>query len=69
MNTIITSCFGAWMGLYGFLELKLDSYNTLIAITIIAAVIALLMGVISTKLTNAEAQDALYNQKIHNLQG
>ncbi|HVT63494.1 MAG TPA: hypothetical protein VHD33_08430 [Legionellaceae bacterium] len=68
LNTIITSCFGAWMGLYDFLGLKLDSYKMLIAITVLSAILGLLMSGISIKLTTTQVKDAIHNQKIHHLQ-
>lgn len=68
LNTIITSVFGAWMGFSGFMGLALNSYVMLIGITSLATIISLKIGYFSFKLTANNAQAALNNQKIHNLQ-
>lgn len=68
LNTVITSIFGAWMGFSSFMELHLDSYRMLYGITSLAVLTSITVGIFNFRLTTKNAESALYNQRIHNLQ-
>jgi hypothetical protein len=68
LNTIITSVFGAWMGLSGFIGFNLGSMLALACIVIIATLISGFIGYQSFKLTKAQAASAMTQQRLNNLQ-
>lgn len=65
INTILTSTFGAWMGLSGCLECTLGSFKMLMLISVIAFFISGLIGYISLRTTKYQALQAISNQVIH----
>lgn len=68
INTIITSVFGAWMGLSGFIGLNLGSVVALLIVVVIAALISGTIGYHSFVLVKAQAKQAMQQQRLNNLQ-
>jgi hypothetical protein len=67
LNTILTSCLGAWLGFSGFTHQTLDSYITIIVI-FMAIVLGALVGYLSYQFTYRQAEDATSTQKLFNIQ-
>jgi hypothetical protein len=67
LNTILTSCMGAWLGFSGFSGLHLRSYITLIIIGL-ALTIGGLIGRLSYKLTTKQASNALVTHRLFNVE-
>lgn len=67
MNTILTSCFGAWLGFSAFNQNELISYVT-IFIILAAMSIGPLTGYLSYLLTHNQAQLALEKQQLSNVE-
>jgi hypothetical protein len=68
INTIITSVFGAWMGLSGCIGCSLGALNILIPVLLLALFLSGVIGYSSFKFTKKQARTAIENQKIHNLE-
>lgn len=68
INTIMTSTFGAWMGLSGCIGLGLGSYKILGIISFIAFFVSGFIGYMSLSTTKNQAYLALDNQCLHQLQ-
>jgi hypothetical protein len=68
INTIMTSTFGAWMGLSGCIGLGLGSYKVLGVISFIAFFVSGFIGYMSLSTTKNQAYTALDNQCLHQLQ-
>lgn len=68
INTIITSVFGAWMGLSGFIGLNMGSIVVLLVVVCIATVISGTIGYQSFMLVKTQAEQALQQQRLNNLQ-
>lgn len=68
INTILTSTFGAWMGLSGCIGLTLGNYAMLCSVTILAFFVSGLIGYVSLSMTKKQALNARDNQKLHNAQ-
>jgi hypothetical protein len=68
INTILTSTFGAWMGLSGCIGFGLGSYKALTIISIIAFFVSGLTGYMSLNTTKQQAKLAIENQRLLNLQ-
>lgn len=68
INTILTSTFGAWMGLSGCLGKSLGSTITFVIVIAIAFVTSSLIGYVSLKYTKNQARQAVATQKLYNLQ-
>lgn len=64
INTILTSTFGAWMGLSGCLGCGLGSFKMLLFISILAFFVSGLTGYMSLKTTQHQANDAIFNHAI-----
>lgn len=68
INTILTSTFGAWMGLSGCLGSGLGSYTMLTFISILAFFVSGLMGYVSLQTTKNQARNAILNQMLYRFQ-
>jgi len=68
INTILTSTFGAWMGLSGCIGLTLGSYTILCSVTLLAFFVSGMIGYVSLSMTKKQALNARDNQKLHNAQ-
>ncbi len=68
INTILTSTFGAWMGLSGCIGCTIGSYKMLAFISMIAFCVSTLIGYMSLKMTKKQAWNAIQNQVIHQFQ-
>lgn len=68
INTILTSTFGAWMGLSGCIGSGLGSYKALAMISLIAFVVSGLIGYISLNISKQHAKLVIDNQRLLNLQ-
>lgn len=68
INTILTSTFGAWMGLSGCVGCGLGSFKMLFAISFVAFFVSGLIGYMSLKFTQSQAKAAIQSQLIHNFQ-
>lgn len=68
INTILTSTFGAWMGLSGCLGKSLGSIIIFVIVVMVAFVTSSVIGYISLKYTKNQAKQAINTQKLANLQ-
>jgi hypothetical protein len=68
INTILTSTFGAWMGLSGCLGCALGSFKMLTFISMLAFFVSGLIGYMSLRMTKDQAQHAIRNQILHHFQ-
>lgn len=68
INTILTSTFGAWMGLSGCIGYALGSFKMLAFISVIAFFVSTLIGYMSLKMTKSQARNAIQNQVLHQFQ-
>jgi hypothetical protein len=67
LNTIITSFIGGWLGLAGFSHLNLQSSITII-ILFASIIVGGIVGYLSYQLTKRQANDAIFNQKLRNIE-
>ena len=63
VNTIITGCFGGWMGLFGMLELDLGSPTIFYGILSLASFVGAAIGYQSFRLTKKTAAAAIESQQ------
>ena len=68
INTILTSTFGAWMGLSSCIGCGLGSYKILIIISLCAFFLSGFIGYISSSKTKEQARQSIENQRLLNLQ-
>ena len=68
INTILTSTFGAWMGLSGCIGCGLGSYKALMLISIFAFFVSGLVGYMSLNMTKKQAYMAIDKQRLLNLE-
>lgn len=68
INTILTSTFGAWMGLSGCIGCGLGSYKVLTTISLLAFFVSGMIGFISLNMTQRQATLAIDKQRLLNLQ-
>jgi hypothetical protein len=68
INTILTSTFGAWMGLSGCIGCGLGSVKMLTFISLLAFIVSGIIGYLSLRMTRTQARTAIQNQIIHHLQ-
>lgn len=68
INTILTSTFGAWMGLSGCFGSSLGSLKMLTFVGLLAFFVSGVLGYISLKYTKNQARQAVNTQRLHNLE-
>lgn len=68
INTILTSTFGAWMGLSACIGCGLGSIKMLTFISMVAFFVSGMIGYVSLTMTKNQARQSINNQRLHNLQ-
>ncbi|OJU80695.1 MAG: hypothetical protein BGO10_02645 [Chlamydia sp. 32-24] len=68
INTILTSTFGAWMGISGCIGCSLGSFKILFSIAILAFLVSGFIGYITLSNTKKQASVAINKQRLFNLQ-